>query len=305
MAFRRPLKVSGTNLKELTDSEIADIQTMIYWRYIANPSVTLSVVTSGGSLGTINDTRLIAGAYSTSASAFPGEGTTDEPQIVTVGYARVSESVASVTLTANTNNIAYPVYYTADGNLQAMSLQDMYDTFIYDVIDSLIVSDDIYSISSSTTKSGYTRVSTTPIFSDSGTDASLYTGTSIPISDDGKTLADPLAEFWLFKRDAISPSFIAPAQIQTSGSVREYTDDSFRSLTQNMVRYVASAVTSYRIRYSWDGSGNNSGTVTDQRLNGSGNYQTQFVGADDYRAQEWPDGTHAIANTYTLKVRKE
>lgn len=304
MAFRRPLKVSGTNLKELTDSEIADIQTMVYWQYITNPSVLLSVVTSGGSLGTINDTRLIAGAHSTSASAFPGEGTTQEPQVVNVGYARVTETVSSITLTPNTNNIAYPVYYTADGNLQSMSLQDMYDTFVYDAIDALVVSDDIYSISSSTTKTGYTRVSTTPIFSDSGTDASLYTGTTIPISDEGKTLADPLAEFWLFKRDAISPSFTAPAQIQTSGSVKEYTDDSFRSIMQNMVRYVASAVSGYSIRYSWDGSGNNSGTVTDQRLNGSGNYQTQFVGADDYRAQEWPDGSHAIANTYTLKVRK-
>lgn len=304
MALRRPLKLSGTNLKEMTDSEISDIQTMVYWQYITNPSVVLSVVTSGGSLGTINDTRLIAGTFSSSASAFPGEGTTQEPQVVNVGYARVTETVSSVTLTANTDNILYPAYYTADGNLQAMSLQDIYDTFVYDAIDSLVVSDDIYSISSSTTKSGYTRVSTTPIFSDSGTDASLYTGSSIPISDDGKTLADPLAEFWLFKRNVTVPSFTPPVQIQTGGSVREYTNDGLRSIMQNIVRYVAASVSGYSIRYSWDGSGNNSGTVTDQRLNGSGNYQTQFVGADDYRAQEWPDGSHAIANTYTLKVRK-
>lgn len=304
MALRRPLKLSGTNLKEMTDSEISDIQTMVYWQYITNPSVVLSVVTSGGSLGTINDTRLIAGTFSSSASAFPGEGTTQEPQVVNVGYARLTETVSSVTLTANTDNILYPAYYTADGNLQAMSLQDIYDTFVYDAIDSLVVSDDIYSISSSTTKSGYTRVSTTPIFSDSGTDASLYTGSSIPISDDGKTLADPLAEFWLFKRNVTVPSFTPPVQIQTGGSVREYTNDGLRSIMQNIVRYVAASVSGYSIRYSWDGSGNNSGTVTDQRLNGSGNYQTQFVGADDYRAQEWPDGSHAIANTYTLKVRK-
>ena len=303
MAVRKPLKVSGSNLKEMTTSEINAIKTAMYWQYISNPSVTLSVVTSGGSLGTINDTRLIAGAYSTSATAFPAETTTQEPQVFNVGYSRVNETVASVSLTANTNNILYPVYYTGDGDLQSMTLQDMYDTFAYDVIDTLITADDIYSISSSTTKSGYTRVSTTPIFSDSGTDTAPY-GTSIPQTTD-YVLADPLAEFYLFKRNATSTSFTPPAQITASGSVQAYSSAGFSAITSNIIRYVAANVTSYRIRYSWDGSGNNSGTVTDQRLNGSGNYITQFIGADDYRAQELPNGSHVLANTYVLRVGKQ
>jgi hypothetical protein len=37
-------------------------------------------------------------------------------------------------------------------------------------------------------------------------------------------------------------------------------------------------------------------------LNGSGNYQTLQVGADDYRAQEFPDGTPITATTYFLKI---
>jgi hypothetical protein len=305
MAFRRPLKRDGGNLKEMSDSEIADIKTAMYWQYITSPSVTLTVVGSGGNLGNITDTRLIAGAYSTSVSAYPAETTTAEPATVEVVYARVNQTVSTVTLTSNPSNILYPAYYTVDGNIQSMSLQDMYDTFGYDVIDLLIASDDIYSISSSTTKSGYTRLSTTPIFSDSGTDASLYTGTTIPISNDGKALEDPLAEFWLFKRNASATGFVSPAYIHSGTNIRSYTDQAFADITSNMIRYIASAVTGYRIRYSWNGSGNNSGVVTDQRLNGSGNYQTKFVNADDYRAQEWPNGSHAIANTYTLKVRKE
>ena len=44
--------------------------------------------------------------------------------------------------------------------------------------------------------------------------------------------------------------------------------------------------------------------MVDQRLNGSGNYQTRFVNANDYRAQEFPDGTPTSINTYYLRIQK-
>ena len=37
---------------------------------------------------------------------------------------------------------------------------------------------------------------------------------------------------------------------------------------------------------------------------GSGNYQTRFVNADDYRAQEFPNGTSTTINTYYLRINK-
>jgi len=42
----------------------------------------------------------------------------------------------------------------------------------------------------------------------------------------------------------------------------------------------------------------------DTRLNGSGNYQTRFVNTDDYRAQEFPNGTATTINTYYLRINK-
>ena len=42
----------------------------------------------------------------------------------------------------------------------------------------------------------------------------------------------------------------------------------------------------------------------DTILNGSGNRQTRFVNADDYRAQEFPDGTPVTAATYFLRIHK-
>ena len=44
--------------------------------------------------------------------------------------------------------------------------------------------------------------------------------------------------------------------------------------------------------------------MTNTILNGSGNYQTRFVNSNDYRAQEFPNGTAVTANTYYLKINK-
>ena len=36
-------------------------------------------------------------------------------------------------------------------------------------------------------------------------------------------------------------------------------------------------------------------------LNGGGNYQTRFVNANDYRAQEFPNGTAQVINKLYFK----
>ena len=44
--------------------------------------------------------------------------------------------------------------------------------------------------------------------------------------------------------------------------------------------------------------------MTDTRLNGSGNRQTRFVNANDYRAQEFPNGSATTIATHNLKIAK-
>ena len=57
--------------------------------------------------------------------------------------------------------------------------------------------------------------------------------------------------------------------------------------------------------YSINGSGNNRGTgMADTRLDGGGNYQQRFVNANDYRAQEFPNGTAQTQNTFFLKIAR-
>ena len=62
----------------------------------------------------------------------------------------------------------------------------------------------------------------------------------------------------------------------------------------------------YKIRYNINGTGTNKGSgMIDTRLTGgSGNYQTRKVSANDYRAQEFPDGTPTTINSYFLKIQK-
>ena len=63
--------------------------------------------------------------------------------------------------------------------------------------------------------------------------------------------------------------------------------------------------TGSRITYSINGSGANTGTgMADKRLDGGGFYETRFVGDDDYRTQEFPNGTAQTVSTYFLKIAR-
>ena len=72
------------------------------------------------------------------------------------------------------------------------------------------------------------------------------------------------------------------------------------------IRYTAASSTDgYKITYAigTSGSGNTRGTaIVDTRLNGSGNYQQYLASANDYRAQEFPNGSVITSQTHTFKI---
>ena len=173
MAVRAPLKNNSGNLQEMSTTEVNEIVDQIVYQYSLNPSVSLSVVGSGGTLSAITDTRLQAGATSTSSTSFPSEATTAEPSVVTVTYDKISETRATITPTSDTG-ITWPVYYTSGGAIQAMSLTDIKDTFLHPAID-LLASGSLttqqagtYHINANTSVTGSTEVSgsNTAIFVD-------------------------------------------------------------------------------------------------------------------------------------------
>ena len=171
MAVRKPLYEVSGNLREMDTTMVDEIIARTVYQYSLNPSVALSVVGSGGNIGSITDTRLQAGAQSTSTTAFPAEAYTAEPTTVTVTYDKISSANASVTPTSDTGK-TWPVYYNTSGQVQAMTLADVKDTFLHPAID-LLASGSLtssqagtYHISTSASVAGSTEVSgsSTPIF---------------------------------------------------------------------------------------------------------------------------------------------
>jgi hypothetical protein len=310
MAVRTPLKNDSGNVKQMTSAEVTDIVYQTVYQYSLNPSVALSVVGSGGNLDTISDTRLQAGAGSTSASAFPSEATTAEPSTVTVNYDRLEQTIASISPTTDTGKI-WPAYYTSAGHIQAMTITDVRDTFLHPAIDLLVSGSTTtqqagtYTIATSTSLAGATNVSGTPIYVDTRADTSAYTsGGMIETLDQPTTITS----YYLHSIDGSNTSFVNPFFINSSNHLQEYVSATFQSLLSEWIRHTAASSTDgYKITYSigTSGSGNTRGTaIVDTKLNGSGNYQTRFVDANDYRAQEFPDGSPTTINTYNLRINK-
>lgn len=303
MAFRRPLYYDGSDLREMTDTHIGQIRSRCVYLYGNNPSVDITVPSSGGDLGTINDTRKTAGASITRADRFATEGETAEPGTVTVGYSRLDENVESITQPADTNN-RKNFLYQSSGDIHAMTNNDMYDTFYDSAINTLVDGSDrdgTYRIHTGTSLSGHTLISSTPVFSDTRANTGAYTQGGI-----GETLDQPftVTNYYLFRTNQGhqgNPTYTSPLFIRTDSDLQTHTLGGSDTVLAADMRYWGTQ----KIRYSVNGGGNNRGSgIANTILNGSGNYQTRFVNTNDYRAQEFPNGTAVTANTYFLRIRK-
>ncbi len=322
MAVVRPLFYDNGNIKEMSDSQIDDLKTYCIYRYSVAPAIQLTVTSANnGNLGTINDTRLQAGNFSTSVSAFPSEATTAEPSVVTVGYSRINQTVSTLysTLDVDGGN-RYPCYLDENNNIRAMNAQDMKDSLIHPAFDILFSSNTTlnqagtyFVTAHATPQTGTNRsivVSNTQIFTDTRANPAAYTAGSIP-----ETLDQPQTTegYYLQKNEYESDpltSMTQPLKINDFNNIQEYPTNTFQDMIDNFMGYTAvNSPDGYTLRYSIGTTGG-AGTSTkgsgiaDTRLNGTGNYQTRFVNADDYRAQEFPNGTPTTISTYYLRIVK-
>ena len=311
MAVRRPLYNDSGDLREMSDAMIDDIIQFCIFKHQTAGGVILSVDSSNvGNLTSIQDTRLKAGEAANSSSSFPPESTTGEPEVVTVNFNRITQQVnaGSNNLTPDTNNNRYPVYYDGSGNIRAMDADDMKDTFIHPAIDQLVSGSTTtkqagtYQISTSTSLTGNTLISSTPVFVDTRADTSAYSAGSIPETLDQPTT---ITNYYLHRIDGSNTTYTSPVFIEGSNNLQEFATATFETLLSELIRYTAvSSTDGYKITYSYS-SGTNRGTgMANTKLSGSGNRQTRFVNTNDYRAQEFPDGTPTTIDTYFLKINK-
>jgi hypothetical protein len=289
---------------------ITDLQNLAIYQYSLNPSQQLSVTGSGGNLTSINDTRLQAGAALTSATAFPSEATTAEPSTVTVAYQRILQTAATVTPTVDTGKL-FPLYYNSGGNLQHMNTTDFIDTFIAPAITILTSGSTTtsqggtYFLSTSESVAGASLVSSTPVFTDTRADTSLYSAAGIT-----ETLDQPqtITNYYLhILIGAVVTLSQVPLYADSNNNIKQFSEAEISTLLAEYIRReAASSVLGNQIQYNFDGSGTARGSsvVNTILTGGLGNYQTFFAGVDDYRAQEFPNGSPTTANTYVFKINK-
>ena len=182
------------------------------------------------------------------------------------------------------------------------------DRFYNDAIDLLISSGDqdgTYRIGQSTqaspTLTDHTLVSSTPVFTDTRANVSAYTAGGLIETRDQPTT---VLHFYLFRTNQGTqgtPSITGPLYITSDTHIREHTTSSADAILQADIRYWGAQ----KIRYNVNGSGTNKGDlIVNTVLNGTGNYQTQQFGADDYRAQIFPNGTSVNSGTFRLKITR-
>ena len=308
MAIRAPLYYSAGNLKEMTSTEVDEIISQSIYQYSLAPSVALSVVSSGGSIGSITDTRQQAGIHSTDASSFPTEATTAEPSTVTVTYDKINLTRNPGGAPSDTGK-TWPCFRTPASNIQAMSLQDVKDTFLHPAIDLLVDATlgtdqgGTYHINGSNSVAGSTLVSGTPIFLNTQADTTAYSpGT---IGDHALDNPTTIQNYYLHRIDGANNTPKTPLYVTAGNDLREYVTADFNTLIGNALKYTAgSSADGYKITYSYSSGTNRGSGMADTILSGTGDYQTRYVNTDDYRAQEFPTGTPTTSNTWYLKISK-
>lgn len=335
MTVRSPLVYdagpAGTSgfLRAATPAELLEWQTAIIDNYAANPTSVLSVVSSSGTISpTMADTRLQAGAALQGSdgfvATFPNATQTGDVSTVTVNYDKVSGSF----VTSNTGEVDsgynFPLYYNEDNDsIQPMNLEDLVDSIIEPTIDLMVAATEsdttagTYTISTSTSVSGYTEVSgaNTAIYVDTRANTAAYTAAGIPETQDQPTTIN---SYYLQRRNAgsttpstkllyLDNAYADPTNVKDF-DIRQYSIAEATTLLGTWLKVYAGEVSGYKITYSitTDGSGGNArgSSMVDTKLDGSGAFSTTLQDTNDYRAQEFPNGSAATVTTYTLRVTK-
>jgi hypothetical protein len=303
MAVVKPLFInSDNNLQEMTDAQVLLHKQKAIYQYSLDPSALLTVVSnSGANMAAITDTRLKSGVSVVSVSADPSASTSAPSATTDVSFDKINFAYdTSSGQTEDSDNRAFPIYRNSDGDIRAMSLSDMKDTFLHPAIDLMVVADasaddsnvaGTYRIHTASSLTDFTEVS------GAGTAGSTQTGSSSSVQS-----------FFLLRRNGtdVDTNSIKLAQINSDGDIQEYSDGG-TELLGNWLKFTAGqSGDGYKITYAIGASvsGTQRGSSILNKQLGSTVTSTTLVNADDYRAQQFPSGSATTTNTYLFKINK-
>ncbi len=314
MAVVRPVYLNNGNVQQMDDTMFGLLKDVFRYQFFTTSPITLSVVSSGGNLSglPITDTRMQAGASVSNVSRNPTEAETAEPSQVDVNYSRISQTVDSAPSITADDGKRYFCYIDDNNDIKVMNHGDMLDTIVRPVIDELVTGQNTadqagtYFIDTSSTAAGNTSlVSSTPVFVDTRANLAAYTASGIGEVQDQPTTIN---NYYLKRNTMNIPSLsVLPLKLRPDNDIQEFTTSVINTIASELMRNEAiDSEGGYKIRYNINGTGTNKGSgMVDTRLTGgSGNYQTRYVNTNDYRAQEFPDGTPTTINSYFLKIQK-
>ena len=264
MTIRYPLYVDNGNLRAMTDADLVQWRKKAIYQYSLDPSALLTVVSnSGANMAAITDTRLQSGASVVSVSADPSASTSAPSATTDVSFDKINFAYdTSSGQTEDSDNRAFPIYRNSDGDIRAMSLDDMKDTFLHPAIDLMVVADasaddsnvaGTYRIHTASSLTDFTEVSGagTAIFTD--TTSTGFAAGSIGTAGTTQTgSSSTVQNFFLMRRNGtdVDTSSIKLAQINSDGNIQEYSDGG-TELLGNWLKFTAGqSGDGYKITYA-------------------------------------------------------
>lgn len=209
MAVRSPLYYTDSgNFQEFSVAELNDIYSAVKRQFLSSPSVTLSVVSSGGSLGNISETQVIASPARSNNSAFSSNSATlGNISTGTVQYSRINQTLNPPAGGFNVNGFKTgafgsnpPIYMNDSGNFEPFTDSDFLDTFVKPAIQSFssAAADPLYQIAqNAATPAGYSRVSNTPVYTDNNADITAYGAGALP---EARTQSTVINNYYLVQK---------------------------------------------------------------------------------------------------------
>ena len=331
-AIRAFIEDGSTGIRDTTLAEHNAMLGRIAYLYQQAPSVVLSVVASNGNISpNMTDTRYKSGTAKRNTSGnwpsvttYPPESSTGEPQLV-VGttYDKISQTINAPATFLNSDYQSLntkPIFMEADGSLREMSYTECLAYFAGPVIDAMmstsvnaVQAGGSYYISTSSSISGSTQIGL--VFADTVANLAGYLPSNIGVAG---TVQDVFTttNYYLQRVDSnISvqgTGYRTPLMIDTStnrkntpAGLRHMTYAEFDALFEPMIKYAIHAAAGYTLRYNVNGNGTRQGTLISNRqmIGVTGQYTKYAATANDYRAQEFPNGT--IVNQNELKLNLE
>ena len=317
MTVRRPLTlVDKNNFREMTNlggssAEMYKIHQKIAYLYAQNPSVALSVVSSGGNISPVMTDEYYFSGIAEDTSNTSHSNPSSQVLLQSVTYDKISQTITSVSTPTYSLK---PVRVDGSNSVIEMTETDVIDTFIDPVIDLIVSSTtDVraagtYHISTSSSISNHTQLG--EVFRDTVSNPGAYSLTFGGTTGSRQT-STTSTSYYLHRNDGVDVSHRLPLIIDGTSGLKEMTSSEFNTYFTALMRAATSGISGHTLSFSVGTNGGGSGTqkgtsmadtrrtssVRDEDLADPG-----VADPNDYRVQMWPSGAPVQRASFELML---